>query len=378
MPWKVTDLMSQRYEFCHLALEPGTRISDLCREFGISRKTGHKWLKRYREGGELGDGSRRPHHSPGRTAAAVEAQVVALHQEFPCWGPRKLHRLLQDRYPTERRPAVVTVARILKRQGLSASGPPPQRPVDWQRFAWPYPNDLWQMDLKAPLRLPDRRKIYPVGLLDDHSRYLLGLWVMPQATDECVLFCWAQAARQYGLPWRTLTDHGPQFRMEDHQTSAFRVYLWACDVHHTQGRLAHPQTQGKIERLWRTLNLEVFRRHEYRDLVSWQSHLDDWRQQYNHVRPHQELDDEVPARRYRRSEREFSEPDRYAYSPRPGSLPRRVNARGWVSLGGQLLMMGRGFAGWTVEARPLGNGCWHFYFKDHFIREYLLTPKRIG
>ena len=106
MPWKVTDLMSQRYEFCHLALEPGTRISDLCREFGISRKTGHKWLKRYREGGELGDGSRRPHHSPGRTAAAVEAQVVALQQEFPCWGPRKLHRLLQDRYPTERRPAV--------------------------------------------------------------------------------------------------------------------------------------------------------------------------------------------------------------------------------------------------------------------------------
>jgi len=377
MPWKVMDLMSQRYEFCHLALKPGATVSDLCQVFGISRKTGYKWLRRYREKGDLTDASRRPHHSPGRIAAAVEAQVVALRQEFPCWGPRKLRRLLRDRQPAPSLPAVVTVARILKRHGLTDPALQPKIPVDWQRFAWPCPNDLWQMDLKAPLRLSERRKIYPLGLLDDHSRFLLGLWVVSDFTDNSVLRCWIEAARQHGLPQRTLTDHGPQFRMEDHQTSAFRVYLWACGVDHTQGRIAHPQTQGKIERLWRTLNLEVFRRHEYRDLASWQTCLDDWRQQYNHMRPHQELDDEVPARRYRPSERLFVEPDRGQRWGHANSQYRRVDGRGLTSLSGQHLMVGRGFAGWTVEARPLGNGCWHVFFKDHFIREYLLTPKRI-
>ncbi len=373
MAWKVTDLMSQRYEFCSLALEPGAKISDLCQSFGISRKTGYKWLQRYQEEDCLADRSRRPRHSPNRTDGAIEAQVVALRREFPYWGPRKLRRLLQDRLPAEQLPALVTVARILKRHGLTDPQPRPEPPLAWQRFAWPCPNDLWQMDLKATLRLPDQQKLYPVGLLDDHSRYLLGLWLLPDQTDDGLLNCWIEAARCYGLPQRTLTDHGSQFRCLDEETSAFRTYLWACGVGHTQGRIAHPQTQGKVERFWRTLNTEVFSRHSYSDSASWQSCLTDWRQQYNHLRPHQELGDEVPASRYQHSSRCFEEPDRRGCWGQPGSLYRRVNGRGMTSLGGQRLMVGRGFVGWTVEARPLGNGCWHFYFKDHFIREYILS-----
>lgn len=381
MPWKVSDLMSQRFEFCQLAMTPGVNFSALCRQFTISRQTGYKWLQRFREEGYGGlyNRSRRPRYSPGRIGAEVEAEILELRRRYPYWGPRKLRRLLEDRVSPERLPALVSVARILQRHGLTASPLPQPEWPSVQRFAAPHPNDLWQMDLKAPLRLPGGDKIYPVGILDDHSRYLLGLWVVPHQTDNCILTCWIEAARQYGLPQRTLTDHGPQFRKADEFTSAFHTYLWACGVQHIQGRVAHPQTQGKIERFWRTLNLEVLRRHSFRDLTSWQKCFDDWRQQYNQLRPHEELGNEPPARCYRRSERPFTEPERHQRSGRTDSLYRRVNPKGEAVLGGWRLTVGRGFAGWTVEARPADPGYWRIYFRGKFIREFKIAhPAAMG
>ena len=377
MPWRAVTAMSQRYEFCIQASEPGCNISELCRKIGISRDIGYKWLRRYRESGLEGllDRSRHPHHSPGRSSSALEAAVVALRRKYPYWGPRKLRTLLQDQLLAEPLPAISTVARILKRQGLI--DPVQPEPV-WPsvgRFERGSPNELWQMDLKAAIRLPDRRKIYPVGILDDHSRYLVSLRMIPDFSESSVLDCWIRAAVEHGLPESTLTDHGPQFRLEDESSSAFRVYLWACGVEHTQGRVKHPQTQGKIERLWGTLKRELLSRKSYRDIISWQACLDDWRDQYNHLRPHQELGDEAPARRYRVSQRSYSEPDRRQWSGDPGSQARRVSPRGRIVLGGRRIMIGRGYAGWTVEAKPLGQGCWHVYFRDRFVRELLLSAQ---
>jgi transposase InsO family protein len=371
--------MSLREDFCILAQVPGCNISDLCRKFGISRDTGYKWLRRYQESGvlALSDQSRRPHFSPGRSSLALEQAVIDLRLAHPVWGPRKLRALLKDQSSASR-PSISTVARILQRYGLiDRKGPVLEYPVVG-RFERGAPNELWQMDLKAPIRLADQRKVYPVGLLDDHSRYCLGLWLIPNFSAASVLGCWIKAARSYGLPASTLTDHGAQFRMEDDSTSSFRVYLWACGVDHTQGRIKHPQTQGKIERFWGTLNRELFSRRQYGDLASWQRCLDDWREEYNTIRPHQELDDKPPSSRFRPSERCFNEPNRRYWSGAEGVQARRVNVRGWIYLNGQLLMLGRGFAGWTVEARPFGRGCWHIYFHDRFIREYvfpLCTPK---
>lgn len=374
MPWRVSSIMSQRYEFCILASETGANISVLCKGFSISRQTGYKWLSRYRESGIDGlcDRSRRPHRSPFRTASDVEGMVVSLREQYPAWGPRKLHRLLRDRFPGDCLPSIVTVARILKRRGLIETAEP--APV-WPavgRFERPHPNDLWQMDLKGPLRLPDGRKIYPVGILDDHSRYLIGLRMIADATDEAVLTCWIAAAAKYGLPEDTLTDHGGQFRIVDEASSAFQVYLWACGVGHTQGRVAHPQTQGKIERFWRTLKHELLSRRSYSDLASWQSSFDEWRNVYNHIRPHQELGDEPPVSRYCPSDRLYCEPDRHVRVGEPDSQYRRVSPRGQISLGGCRLMIGRGYAGWTVECRSQGNGWWHIYFRNRFVRELKL------
>jgi transposase InsO family protein len=367
--------MSERIEFCQLALQPDANISALCRQFKVSRKTAYKWLDRYDDADleSLGDRSRRPLNSPGATDAETVSRIIALRRARPYYGARKLRVLLSRELSVGELPSAVTIARILRRQGLiEPRGRGVESPA-LQRFERSAPNELWQMDLKGPIRLGDGRKVYPAAILDDHSRYLLTLRLLPGFEEGPTLEAWIEAAHRHGLPEATLTDHGPQFRNEDHITSAFRVHLWACDVVHTQGRIRHPQTQGKVERFWRTLKDEVLSRRQYADYASWQACFDDWRQEYNERRPHQGLDEAAPSTRYHPSARLYREPDRRARIGQPDSIYRRVNHRAEISLSGKRFLIGRGFNGWTVELRPLATGCWHVYFRGHFIKELLVT-----
>ena len=378
MPWKESTVVSGREEFVYYALQAGANITELSRRFGISRNTAYRWLRRYdsNEPEWSLDRSRCPCTIPRRTPVRIVSRIMALRQAHPCWGPRKLQRLLRDELPVDQLPALVTVARILKRTGLTVAPPPSRSAQPLQRFVRSRPNELWQMDLKGPLRLRDGRKVYVVGIIDDHSRYLLALQLVSDATDDRTLQVWIDTARQFGLPEETLTDHGAQFRVEDDSTSAFRVYLWACGVKHPQGRIRHPQTQGKIERFWGTFNREFLKGRSYDDLALWQQDIDAWRCEYNTIRPHQELADEPPSSYYRASERPYLSPDRRARIGRPGSEYRPVDVCGMIHLSGQKFRIGRGLWGWLVEARPLGTGIWHVFFRDHFLKELSVTAHR--
>jgi len=373
MPWGVKSLMSQRHEFCKLALKTGN-FSALCKRYEISRKTGYKWLHLFQTKGYEGlcDRSRRPHRIANQVILEVEAIVVHLHAHYPRWGPRKLHALMKAEASRYDCPSLSTVARIMKRHGLVREKEQTVDHYTVDQFERPNPNDLWQMDLKD-LRLPDGKKLYSVGIIDDHSRYLLRLEIQSDCKDSSVLSVWINAAREFGLPNETLTDHGPQFRGDDKYSSFFRTHLWSCDVNHTQGRVRHPQTQGKIERLWRTLNHEVLSCHNYTDINSWQHCFDEWRHIYNHVRPHQALGDIVPANRYCPSKRPYSEPDRRDRVGNIDSIYRSVSVKGQINLSGKCLEVGRGFRGSVIELRPLGTGCWHAYYRKRFIKELLVT-----
>jgi transposase InsO family protein len=375
MPWKASSIMSEREEFVICARQTGANISDLSRRFGISRNTAYRWVQRYdpNDADWSRDRSRRPRTIIRRTADGVITRIAALRLEHPCWGPRKLRRLLQDELPEDQLPALVTVARILKRSGLTAA--PPERRVEQplQRFVRSRPNELWQMDLKGPLRLSDGHKYYAVGIIDDHSRYLLALQLVSDATDDRTLQVWIETAQKYGLPDETLTDHGSQFRMEDDSTSAFRAHLWACGVKHPQGRIRHPQTQGKIERFWKTFTSEFLKGRSYDDLAAWQRDIDVWRNEYNELRPHQELGDEPPSRYYRPGDRQYVSPIRGICVGRSESEYRRVDMRGQIILSGRKFHIGRGLSGWRVEVRPLGTGIWHVFFRYHFIKELSVT-----
>jgi transposase InsO family protein len=375
MSWSVRSMFENRKHFCIDVLESGADVSSACRAFGISRKTGYKWLGRYLEKGSEGldDRSRRPRHSPERLLKKLEDRIVEIKYQYPYWGPRKIHRLASMGCDEIKAVSVSTVSRVLARYGLVT---PREEPITYPaagRFERSTPNELWQMDLKVAVRNTGRPRIYVAGLLDDYSRYSLGLWFLKDITDDSVLSCWIKAARRYGMPCQTLTDHGAQFRMEDNATSAFRAYLWACKVQHIQGRIGHPQTQGKIERFWRTFQCELTPQLESASPDLWPELMERWREQYNTIRPHESLGDSPPSSRYHPSDKPYEEPDRFQRIGKSDSLYRHVCPRGRVSLGGQRFMIGKGLSGWMVEIRSQGNGCWHVYFRDHFVREIILT-----
>ena len=180
---RVSDL---RTEFVALARQPGANRRALCQRFGIPAPTGYKWLGRYAAAGAAGleDRSRRPHHSPARTAPGMEQAVLALRAQHPTWGARKL-RVRLTRQGVQPLPAVSTITAILRRHGALHPAPGPGQPRAFQRFEQPHPNALWQMDFIAGWPCGPGR-CHPLTILDDHSRYALGLSACPNQRTATV------------------------------------------------------------------------------------------------------------------------------------------------------------------------------------------------
>jgi len=303
MPWQECSIMSQRLEFVRLAGQDGANVSALCRRYGISRKTGYKWLMRHRVAGDGGlvDRSRRPHHHPAQTVPEVEAAVLAVRTVHPAWGGRKINAWLERRGVAA--PSPSTITRILERNGLLAAAEErPQR--SWQRFEAEAPNDLWQMDFKGRVRL-GKGEVFPLSVLDDHSRFAVGLFACPDQKQVTVQSHVTDLFQRYGLPRRILTDNGPPWGpSRTYGVTAFEAWLIRLGIRVSHGRIYHPQTQGKVERFHGSLAAEVLRGPQLLDQVQCQQAFDRWRDCYNLERPHDALELAVPV-------------DRYLPSPRP-------------------------------------------------------------
>ncbi len=326
MPWKETDVGSERIEFVVRALTESGNFSALCREFGVSRKTGYKWLRRFEEVGSLSrlaEHSRRPHHSPARTPEAIELRVEALRRRYG-WGSKKLQCLLaEDGLHLPR----ITIDRILKRRGL-VSRERAAKPAS-QRFERPQPNELWQMDFKGEYRRQGRPWVYPLSLLDDHSRYCLGLYALQHPDHDSVQSQLIRTFERYGIPEAMLADHGTPWwsTTNGHGLTRLSVFLIRQDIRLIYSGIGHPQTQGKVERFHRTLGESVERRRGLTSLQAYQRAFDGFRREYNEVRPHEALGMERPAMRYRPSRRAYRpQPPEWEYPP--GAHVRRLTAAG--------------------------------------------------
>jgi transposase InsO family protein len=203
MPWQERSVLSERQEFVTFARQEGANMSALCAAYGISRKTGYKWLARAGGDGNVRDRSRRPHASPTRTQAAMEDRIVALRAEHPRWGGRKLHHRLVAMGVADV-PAPSTITAILRRHGLLAADPPHR---DFQRFEHAAPNDVWQMDFMGHRALTTGR-VHPWTLLDDHSRFALSLTACANQQQATVSDQLTAAFHRYGLPRAILSDNG--------------------------------------------------------------------------------------------------------------------------------------------------------------------------
>lgn len=363
MPWKVRDVSSLREEFVRMMSVEGSNVAELCRRYGVARKTAYKWLKRYEQAGRegLGDRSRRPLSSPRRTAAAMEERILEIRDTHPAWGARKLRESLRRKGVLEG-PSISTITEILRRHGrLDAKESDKHRA--FVRFEHPQPNDLWQMDFKGHFALSGGGRCHPLTILDDHSRFALELAACGNERSETVQTQLQAVFRRYGLPQRMLMDNGsPWGGDRESPHTALTVWLMRLGIHVTHGRPYHPQTQGKDERFHRTLNVELLSRHAFIDLQDCQTSFDPWRYEYNFDRPHEALQMASPASRYQPSTRAYPQtlpPIEYS----PGDEVRRVHDGGWISFRGQHFRLSKAFYRQSIGLRPtLQDGVWVVLF----------------
>jgi transposase InsO family protein len=348
--------MSQRVEFIHEAGRRELRFSALCRKYGISRKTGYKYLAR---AGAI-ELSRKPLRSPRKTAPEVEALVCELRRLEPTWGGRKIRDRLHIDGVTAL-PAPSTITDILRRHGLLS---PPLRPQrDLVRFEAEQPNDLWQMDFKGPLQT-DAGPCFALTVLDDHSRFLICLAACPDQQTATVQEALTRAFRIYGLPRRILCDNGPPWGSDaQHRFTKLCAWLIRLGIAVSHGRPYHPQTQGKDERFHRTLGEELLSRREtvWRDLEDVQASFAIYRQRYNDYRPHQSLGGVPPAWRYTASPRALPDaPPEPEYEP--SDLLRRVTKDRRFDFRGHAYRIGKAFVGQTIALRANEQGGWDVYY----------------
>lgn len=358
--------MSLRREFLFLASQPGSNFSELCQRFGSSRKTGYKWLQRYQQSGATGlhDRSRRPQHSPRRTQPAVEQQVLAIRDQYG-WGARKIKWCIERK--GQEAVAKSTVHAILRRHGRVI--PLPNSVAGgYQRFEHERPNQLWQMDFKGHFRLGNGARCHPLTVLDDHSRYSLCLQACRNEQTETVQQQLTATFRRYGLPERMLMDNGSPWGNDlEHQYTPLTVWLLRLGIGVSHSRPYHPQTQGKDERFHRSLKVEVLAQRIYGDFGCMQTRFDQWRDCYNHVRPHEALGMAVPASRYQLSHRSFPEqlpPLEY------GAIDqvRKVQIDGSISFRNREFRVAKAFRGHPVALRPTTqDGVYEIYFATHRI-----------
>jgi transposase InsO family protein len=376
MPFEERSIVSQREEFCRLALRPGANLSELCRRFGIGRTAAYKWVGRYRSAGVdgLADRSRRPHASPRRSEAELEGRVLAVRAEHPVWGGRKIHRVLKNQGLAP--PAASTITEILRRHDV-LDGPGSGEAAAWTRFEHAAPNDLWQVDFKGWFSLPAGR-CHPLTVLDDHSRYNLTISACGDEQDQTVRACLGKVFRRHGLPWRILCDNGqPWGAAGNGDYTKLAVWLLDLGIAVSHGKPYHPQTQGKDERFHRTLKAEVIQGRAFRDLPHAQAAFDAWRDIYNTKRPHEGIGMQTPSQRYVMSQR-----------PMPDTIPlpeygcaatvRTIDTNGRFSFRGHPLRWSKAFAGKRIALRPTDHdGLFNLCYRSHLLAQVDLRQNTV-
>lgn len=378
MVWMEKSTVSLRQEFVWLASQEGANKRELCRRFGISPKTGYKWLDRFKamsgEAQALHDRSRRPLSSPARSCDAVEQVVLAVRREHPAWGGRKIARRLADLGQAAVAPSTIT--HILRRHGLiTPEASEAARP--WQRFEHDAPNSLWQIDFKGHFPTLAGR-CHALTLLDDHSRFSLHLSAQTRTDTPTVRRQLIQTFQRYGLPLRINADNGSPWgtpKASGNSLSELAIWLIRQGIRVSFSAPHHPQTNGKLERFHRTLHTEVLAGVHFADPEAVQRAFDAWRPTYNCARPHEALGLSTPVRRYQPSDVAYSEVLRPIEYPDSDCVVT-VGWNGFMHFQGRRLHVSSALQGMPIGIRPSDcDGVHDVYFcHQRFTRFDLREP----
>lgn len=381
MPWKVSGAMDQRLHFVSEYLKHVRTMTELCAEFGISRKTGYKWAQRYADQGATGleERSRRPHAHPARVSEAVIGLLVELRLKHLRWGPKKLLAWLAAHEPKLRLPVASTVGKILARRGLVRHRRRPAAPVPAGAplTACQAPNAVWCADFKGHFPVAGQR-CHPLTISDGHSRYLLRCVALAKPRTRPAQRVFESAFREYGLPAVIRTDNGPPFAAVG-VGALSKLAVWWIKLGIRPERIlpGRPDQNGRHERMHRTLKAETARppRSSWR---AQQRAFDAFRQEYNCERPHEALGQATPASAYRRSTRRFPTALRDPTYP-PDYLTARAYPNGVISVEGTQWYVGHVLAAELLGLQPLDAARWVVYFGPvalGLIDQNHATPRR--
>ena len=360
MSWETQTVMEQREQFVAEVKEGRETVSALCRKFGISRKTGYKWINRDLEGLQLCDQSRRPHQQPSKTAENIEQQIIQMRLTHPAWGGKKIRAALEAA-GVEGLPSEKTCCNIMKRNGLIDPSESAKHTA-YQRFERQHCNELWQTDFKGDFLLGNGVRCFPLTILDDHSRY--SIRIEPKESASGVKSSFIAAFQEYGLPNSVLSDNGTQLGGVHKGLSTFDRFLMDLDILPIHGRLIHPQTQGKIERFHRSLKQEALRTTPA-NMAEAKARLENWRWLYNEVRPHQALNLKTPGSVYQPSTRAYYEPKPYIYDV--GAKLTKVNNWGYLRFGPIQLFLSETMADTHVEIRFAEDDNFFVIYRNYAI-----------
>lgn len=373
--------MDLRKEFVLAAVAPGANISELCRDFGISRNNGHKWIRRYRQEGQAGleDRSRRPLSGAGTSGETV-LRLIELRHRYPRWGPKKLQALLVGTPEQGDVPSVKTIARILDRVGEPRVRKTRRRLRlvlrKHEKLEVKAPNDAWTVDFKGWWRTVDGKRYEPLTVRDAFSRYVLCLQMLGSMSAEVVKPAFERLFEAYGLPAVIRVDNGAPFACTNAPAGLSRLSAWwtSLGIRVSFSRPAHPQDNGSHERMHADVAAEL--EADPAGCAKLQQRAADrWRLEFNGVRPHEAIGMKTPSALYVRSSRRYRG-IRVPVYPATYAI-RRVTKQGCVRYAGRSVFVSESIAGFDVAVRKtkLGRLKARFYELDLGSFDFAAAPR---
>ena len=369
MPWKETSVMDERMRFIGRLLS-GEKMAQLCKEFGISRVTGHKLWNRYKQDGSRGiyDRSRAPHKHPNQVPFEVEQLIVRLKKERPKWGAPKIRELVSNKYPSIKLPATSTVHCVLDRHGLVDK----QRKRNKYRATATYlsiprePNDLWCTDFKGQFGMGNHDYCFPLTLSDFVSRYVISCEALSSTEVNPCFAIFEEAFQEYGLPLAIRSDNGTPFASGNSTWNLTRLSVWWIRLGIKLERIkpGNPQQNGRHERMHRTLKLEATKPASS-NLLQQQERFDHFKNEFNFERPHQAIDMKYPADVYKKSLRPYQGLLDVTYPGYDKSL--LISNCGRVCLGKQKVHISKAFANQPVGLKEVDSGIWQVDFMSYTL-----------
>jgi putative transposase len=358
--------MEERLRFIARLLD-GEKMAGLCREFGISRKTGYKIYHRYKDCGidGLTDRSRRPYRHANQLPFQIEKLIVQLKKEFPNWGAPKIRARLARLYPDLQCPAISTVHAVLDRHGLvkrrkrrryKAKGTALSRPDQ--------PNELWCADYKGEFMLADRRYCYPLTISDFASRYLITCDALSTTREAYAFTVFERAFKDFGLPKAIRTDNGIPFSCPRALFGLSKLSVWwlRLGINIERIKPGHPEQNGRHERMHLTLKMEATKP-AAENFLQQQARFDDFIDCYNNERPHQALGMQYPAERYARSSRPYRGLAELDYPFHDCTVT--VTRCGRICFNRQKIHLSTVFAGQNVGIKEVNDKIWLVSFMQY-------------